>query len=372
MRTAINILVIAIIILTTGIFIGDAKSFKQSMGAVNKIKKYIIKSIDELAMKLVPKSGSKKSMLLSRTIDKAFLSIRIAHYYRYKIICSIAAGIIIGSIFITNVVSYRIQSIQEVDIVLANVLVNNTMSRVGYREIVSGLDVRRVLNLTREEAVDYISRKIRVLTAVEERQVGASEIVLNELSQSLNIFEIFTPYLLWVVGGMAVGYILPNMYIATISRSRYKKFDSEIQNMEVIVLTLGSVPSITVRDIIGELTINSRLFKEILGEFNKTYILNRDSAYKEMLEKPISKDLEKLIVSLRQMETSDRDLALSALERSRENRKQVRRTLSEEWTQRKELICLVMYIIVFVAILQVVMFPWVRELGVFNQINTIF
>lgn len=370
MAIAVNLAFIAIVLLIVAIFMDKISIMVKKLSISNIRSSYNKGWVAKVISHFVPKASSNKQRWFKQVTEEAFINLKIEQLYFYKLSLALVIMILIILIEITNVQVEKAQIINETNNFVESIVGSEIAEIIRLDKVMREVNLGVILNSARVQAVEHIKETLIIMTGISALPENVSMIIYEgilNVNRSFSLNKLFFPII-----GLIIGYWIPDLGLLIYAKARHRKFDTEVQNLEMLTLIIGGVPNITAKDIIEELLLNSRVFKSILHEFYKDYLIDRHMAYKSIMEKPINKDFEKVMHTIRQIETSDRTAALQALELSRESRRQSRRLSSEEWVKKKDFIALLLYIVVVIMLMRVVVMPWVKELNVFNQITNMF
>ena len=154
------------------------------------------------------------------------------------------------------------------------------------------------------------------------------------------------------------GYYLPNIYLVISRLVRYQSFDNEVIALEMLTIMVGSIESVTVKEILRILSLNSKAFKPNFEKALLEYPIDFEQALINLGDSSKNKDFQALVSTLRQCATSDKYSALQTLQRRRISRKEYRKLMEEKKIETKMYIAFIMLLPVLFFLAKLLLSPW--------------
>lgn len=370
MTLVADIIIIAIFMLIASLAIQKKSSWKSRLSVSTFKRSYERGFIAKAIHQFTPAKGSTRYRKLTKLIEDSFLNLDIKKLYFYKLISAICLSILVVAIVITNSQVEKMEIINRSNKLIYNMVGGELYKKIRLENVLPDVYKIKPFSMSQADALSKIQEILIIKSGVTNIPSSLASVVYETLFEmpSNIMFKAISGFFL----SLAVGYWIPNVVLLVVVKIKSKRFDMEIQNLEMLLIVIGSVPNVTARDIIEELIKASNVFKPILNEFYREYLINTDEAYRNLFNKPINKDFERLMFTVRQIETSDKNLALTSLMTARESRKQSRRLLSEEWVKKKEFIALMSYLVVMGFLLKLIITPWLKEVSMITDITSMF
>ena len=338
------------------------KSLKQRGIRESKVVQFIVK-------RTIPDKNSKQYIKIKNLMDNALIGGGVERLYENKSLTLIFGLLIVIMVGTTNTVmrfNLRLNdySYNSMDIVddYGYIAYEDTLELE--RDILYSVWDRHGLEIVFMDRDEGIERVIKVIN--DEYEVGEAESIIaasRTISKIEDLREIITPNgdtftnLLIAVVSL---FMLPNGLLRIMAKAREKQIEEEISILERLFMVLGSVPDITVENMLPILISNSKIFRDTLEEFYSNYLKNRRDAYDKLIDETRVDGIERLMLTIRRAETTDRSKAIEDLRKFREARKDYKKSTMDSIVENKETLCLVLYFPALIFMLKVLLDPWLK------------
>ena len=338
------------------------KSLKQRGIRESKVVKFIVK-------RTIPDKNSKQYIKIKNLMDNALIGGGVERLYENKSLTLIFGLLIVIMVGTTNTVmrfNLRLNdySYNSMDIVddYGYIAYEDTLELE--RDILYSVWDRHGLEIVFMDRDEGIERVIKVIN--DEYEVGEAESIIaasRTISKIEDLREIITPNgdtFTNLLIAVVVLFMLPNGLLRVLAKAREKQIEEEISILERLFMVLGSVPDITVENMLPILISNSKIFRDTLEEFYSNYLKNRRDAYDKLIDETRVDGIERLMLTIRRAETTDRSKAIEDLRKFREARKDYKKSTMDSIIENKETTCLVLYFPALIFVLKVLLDPWLK------------
>ena len=338
------------------------KSLKQRGIRESKVVQFIVK-------RTIPDKDSKQYIKIKNLMDNALIGGGVERLYENKSLTLIFGLLIVIMVGTTNTVmrfNLRLNdySYNSMDIVddYGYIAYEDTLELE--RDILYSVWDRHGLEIVFMDRDEGIERVIKVIN--DEYEVGEAESIIaasRTISKIEDLREIITPNgdtFTNLLIAVVVLFMLPNGLLRVLAKAREKQIEEEISILERLFMVLGSVPDITVENMLPILISNSKIFRDTLEEFYSNYLKNRRDAYDKLIDETRVDGIERLMLTIRRAETTDRSKAIEDLRKFREARKDYKKSTMDSIVENKETLCLVLYFPALIFMLKVLLDPWLK------------
>ena len=218
-----------------------------------------------------------------------------------------------------------------------------------------------IVFMDRDEGIESVIKVIN-----DEYEIGEAEAIIaasRTISKIEDLREIITPNgdtFTNLLIAVVVLFMLPNGLLRVLAKAREKQIEDEISILERLFMVIGGVPDITVENMLPILISNSKIFRDTLEEFYSNYLKNRRDAYDKLIDETRVDGIERLMLTIRRAETTDRSKAIEDLRKFREARKDYKKSTMDSIVENKETLCLVLYFPALIFMLKVLLDPWLK------------
>ena len=338
------------------------KPLKQRGIRESKVVQFIVK-------RTIPDKDSKQYIKIKNLMDNALIGGGVERLYENKSLTLIFGLLIVIMVGTTNTVmrfNLRLNdySYNSMDIVddYGYIAYEDTLELE--RDILYSVWDRHGLEIVFMDRDEGIESVIKVIN--DEYEIGEAEAIIaasRTITKIEDLREIITPNgdtFTNLLIAVVVLFMLPNGLLRVLAKAREKQIEEEISILERLFMVLGSVPDITVENMLPILISNSKIFRDTLEEFYSNYLKNRRDAYDKLIDETRVDGIERLMLTIRRAETTDRSKAIEDLRKFREARKDYKKSTMDSIVENKETLCLVLYFPALIFMLKVLLDPWLK------------
>ena len=325
---------------------------------------------------LMPPTEEREYRKNERLISDSGVNISMRVLYLFKIVVPIMLLIILFSILLINR-HVRINAIITDQIVeTVNVLGTSAEDSSSQKssqekreeeqakkdtyEVVKNLVDTRWFDTQDVLAVKQAIQEVMLNNQLTTEEDAANDVndMFNKLKQVEAAKKISPMSIIVVLILSLCGYYLPNIYLVISRLVRYQSFDNEVIALEMLTIMVGSIESVTVKEILRILSLNSKAFKPNFEKALLEYPIDFEQALINLGDSSKNKDFQALVSTLRQCATSDKYSALQTLQRRRISRKEYRKLMEEKKIETKMYIAFIMLLPVLFFLAKLLLSPW--------------
>ncbi len=325
---------------------------------------------------LMPPTEEREYRKNERLISDSGVNISMRVLYLFKIVVPIMLLIILFSILFINR-HVRINAIITDQIVeTVNVLGTSAEDSSSQKssqekreeeqakkdtyEVVKNLVDTRWFDTQDVLAVKQAIQEVMLNNQLTTEEDAANDVndMFNKLKQVEAAKKISPMSIIVVLILSLCGYYLPNIYLVISRLVRYQSFDNEVIALEMLTIMVGSIESVTVKEILRILSLNSKAFKPNFEKALLEYPIDFEQALINLGDSSKNKDFQALVSTLRQCATSDKYSALQTLQRRRISRKEYRKLMEEKKIETKMYIAFIMLLPVLFFLAKLLLSPW--------------
>lgn len=325
---------------------------------------------------LMPPTEEREYRKNERLISDSGVNISMRVLYLFKIVVPIMLLIILFSILLINR-HVRINAIITDQIVeTVNVLGTSAEDSSSQKssqekreeeqakkdtyEVVKNLIDTRMFDTQDALAIKQAIQEVMLNNQLTTEEDAANDVndMFNKLKQVEAAKKISPMSIIVVLILSLCGYYLPNIYLVISRLVRYQSFDNEVIALEMLTIMVGSIESVTVKEILRILSLNSKAFKPNFEKALLEYPIDFEQALINLGDSSKNKDFQALVSTLRQCATSDKYSALQTLQRRRISRKEYRKLMEEKKIETKMYIAFIMLLPVLFFLAKLLLSPW--------------
>lgn len=290
---------------------------------------------------IVPKEDSKEYKKIHSLLENSYTNLTLYYFYSIKVITLSIAIILSLLIFVTNTSIKKQQYFQSNSI---NVSSLNSSSSAKVREqnfkvIKAHVSLSTIAeNDTKSQSiVKNILLKYGNTNNVNDDTVLA----IKDIS---HIKDLYSPLRMLKYGFFAlIGFFIPELLLIGFNKVKSKKMNDEVYNLMNLITIICSNPNVSTVSLLHSLVNNSNYLSNLMRKFETSYLVNRESAYENFLSDSKMKPISKIVSLLRQIENSDRTMALKNIARNNENLEKIKKVSYENKVEQKEGVLLLLF-----------------------------
>lgn len=324
---------------------------------------------------LMPAAEEREYKKMERLISDAGVNLSMKVLYLLKFVVPIIIFIVLVSVFLMNR-SVMIDAIitgqmNESVNIIGSSKKNNTLTNAEKRDRErANKDTYAIVDKLFKSKISNAQKDmVMIKKAVEEVLIennmasknNAPNVVEREIERYYKVKEAekINPMAIVIILLLSlVGYYFPNVYLIISRMIRHQSFDNEIISLEMLTIMVGSIESVTVKEILRILSLNSKAYKANFEKALLEYPIDFEQALINLGSSSKNKDFQALVSTLRQCATSDKYSALQTLQRRRISRKEYRKLIEEKKVETKMYIAFVMMIPILFFIVKLLLSPW--------------
>lgn len=322
----------------------------------------------DLLTRLSEKLAGYKTYYMNRErqayINQTGLRIKLVDFYKLKFIIMISLMVILIGVTFTNYHIAR-RSIMN-STIYEDVIVkqNDYMTFSENRDSLYTAENEQIKKFIENHTISFTEDKRNEITKLfliitEENNLPASEAQLLSYKiyeKAKKISQVKYSVVPIIIGGF-LGLYLPEIYLIALYHYQKHHYETEITQIEALVIALGSIPSITVKEILSELQETTDVFSRHFEQCIKEYSKDKLEALNNLTLVSPRPDFVRVIECLQMIITSDRETAVNSLNERRKGRLESRKALYEEKLNSRSVYAIILLIPLFMELMNVLLAP---------------
>ncbi|APF25346.1 MULTISPECIES: hypothetical protein [Clostridium] len=299
--------------------------------------------IGKCATKIAPKKNTKEYLKDIKLLQKSLLDIDLISFYSLKIVTIIVVSMFAILIFSTNTILSQEKIYNNV--IYPEYAKTSIYNNPAVRKENIKLVTKYIKNIDDKNSADA---KIQVILIKKggispQDAPKISAVVINDLTKINHLYSLkrLLLYLIIVISS----FFIPDIILFTIANIRKEEIKKEELYLINLLAVIGSNLNITAQGLMTILTNNAKYLKPLLQKFQMAYYINRTEAYNLFMLDKDKQAISKIINLLRQIEDSNKELALNNIKKYNENIDKIRKLEYQNKIENKEGLILLLFTI---------------------------